>query len=342
MSHGRLRVLYFVLGLPQLELQAPPHGLVLLDPLLHPLLRLLLGVAGRLIAAARKPCRLLAQCLRRLLACERRPVQALGFLLAVHLVPARLRKSYLVPRRAAAAGRAWRRTVRARRRRLLHDGMHAPLCGPEAHLVDAQGLHLVLDVLPHVMKRLFEGVEHSLRLLHGVAESALSLHERRLLLLQGHLDVVADLLAQRPLLALLQPPGAQLQRRVLGAKRLLEHRHRVLARRNRRLKALGPLLQFLDHAIGVFDLLAHRPVQSVIHAQVGVDSVVVSTARLVALSHGPELLLLRLRHVERRSVRPLFRRMHAHGSAADARARARARGTALARLGRRLPHCGRT
>mmetsp|Transcript_42604 Transcript_42604/g.110071 ORF Transcript_42604/g.110071 Transcript_42604/m.110071 type:complete len:438 (-) Transcript_42604:85-1398(-) len=303
-----LRVLHPGHDLLHLGVQALPHRLDGVDALLHLVLGLGRGILRGLLAAHRELAALLAQRLRGLLAARCGAVHAGGLLLAQQLVLAALVQGDLVPHLLHAG---WQPAGGRRGRRALDDGLVAALRRAQAHLVHAQSLVLLIDVLPELLQVLLELEDIGLRPPHGLAQLPLLVHEDQLLLLQRDLHHVAHLLAQGAPLALFEAPHAQLQGSILVVERLVEHVQGVLLHPDAVVDGLGPLDQPLDEPVRVVHLLRQALVQLVIHAEVGPHGVLVRLFGHLALPGRRLVRALRLRHVHRGMLMPFLRRVHA-------------------------------
>mmetsp|Transcript_57722 Transcript_57722/g.162795 ORF Transcript_57722/g.162795 Transcript_57722/m.162795 type:complete len:428 (+) Transcript_57722:60-1343(+) len=196
-------------GLLDLALQASPHLLVLVNPVMHRALRA-------------RPCRVCnvfaAHCQLVVLVAER---IGGGLVVAPRLLELR---NPVVPERlvVGASGKGvW--VLHGRRpaghagavdrgaHRVLLDGLEAGLRGAEALLVDGEGLRLLVDIALYLRQLRLEPPQGALGVLRGVPQLLLRLEQCPPLVLERLLHDVEHVLPLRALLALLYAPQAEVQ-----------------------------------------------------------------------------------------------------------------------------------
>mmetsp|Transcript_114855 Transcript_114855/g.335941 ORF Transcript_114855/g.335941 Transcript_114855/m.335941 type:complete len:432 (-) Transcript_114855:62-1357(-) len=305
LGHGAVGVVDVRVGLLDLLLQAHPGHLGLRDALLRRAVRPHLGLLGPRGAAVDELRVLVPERRGRVLARRGAAVQGGGLELAQLLVLAALQLRSAV-RASHPRDRARRWTGSTQRHR-----KEAGLRSGKAHLVDAQGVHLVLQVVAHVPELPPQVRDGGLGALGGVAQLPLDGDQRAPLLLQRDLCGITHLLARWPPRALLQAPEAELQWRILGPGGALQVREGLAGELDRILQTLSTIFQLRNEVLRVSHFLFHAVVQLVVHLMVIVHRLAVYPLRLLALVHCVLMGTLCLHHVNLRPLSPLVCRQHA-------------------------------
>mmetsp|Transcript_45646 Transcript_45646/g.145698 ORF Transcript_45646/g.145698 Transcript_45646/m.145698 type:complete len:522 (+) Transcript_45646:248-1813(+) len=300
---GAHDVLDLPFGLLDLVLQALPHLLVLGDPQLHRALRPGSGVLGGLAALLDELVVLLAEAPRGLLLLLRHAVQVRRPPLADELaLPALAQGLVLLGLPPPGAGGA--EAGRAGALAPQEHGVVAAGGRAEAHLVEAHGLRLVVDVAPELLQLRLELRDGGAGPPGGVRQPPLCLGDGGPLLLQGVLHDVTHQLALGPRVALLTVPAAELHRPLLGGQGRLHAAQRLPRELHRALQGIGPPLQGLHEAVAGVHLLLQGRGELVVHVEAALHGLLLGLPRVVALHDRGRLGVLRLGHVEASSVVP--------------------------------------